>query len=127
MRHPVPTSLLALVLLHPSSPILAASSSESSEPKDLKPCTIYNPSNGNFYDLNTITVHPLENHKKAHKDDRIESWHARGWDYGTNFTMNFCAPVIEDLSKDGVEGLKGDAARNVSAFYRSGDKTYSIG
>ena len=119
--------LLALVLNPYTLTQAASSSSSSDERKDLKPCTIYNPSNGNFYDLNTITVHPLENHKKAHKDDRTESWHARGWDYGMNFTMNFCAPVIEDLTKDGVEGVKGDAIRNVSAFYRAGDRIFSIG
>ncbi|KAL9102731.1 MAG: hypothetical protein Q9163_002162 [Psora crenata] len=126
MRHHLQTSFLVLGLLHPYTLIQAASPS-SDEHKDLKPCTIYNPSNGNFYDLNTIRVHPLENHKKTHKDDRIESWHVRGWDYGLNFTMNFCAPVIEDLSKEEVEGVKGDAVKNISAFYRAGDKTYSIG
>ncbi|KAL9126674.1 MAG: hypothetical protein Q9217_004318 [Psora testacea] len=127
MRRPLPTSIFALILLHPYTLGQAAPSSTSDEHKDLKPCTIYNPSNGNFYDLNTITVHRLENHKKVHKDDRSESWHARGWDYGMNFTMNFCAPVIEDLSKDGVEGIKGDAVKNISAFYQVGHKTYSIG
>ena len=123
MRRYIQFTLVALLLR--TIPALSTSSSTSEEPKDLKPCTIYNPSNGNFYDLNTITVHPLENHKKAHKDDRIESWHARGWDYGTNFTINFCAPVIESL--DDVEGVKDDLAKNVSAFYKVGDKTYSIG
>ena len=39
--------------------------------------------------------------------------------------MNFCAPVIEKL--DTVEGVKEDAAKNISAFYKLGDKTYSIG
>ena len=127
MRRPHTVSLLAVILINSFSPSLAASGSSSDEPKDLKPCTIYNPSNGNAYDLNTIAVHPLENHKKAHKDDRVESWHARGWDYNTNFTLNFCAPVIEDLSIDGVEGVRGDAVKNISAFYKAGDKTYSIG
>ncbi|KAM0803382.1 mannose-6-phosphate receptor binding domain-containing protein, partial [Usnea florida] len=93
--------------------------------KETKPCTVYNPSNGNTYDLNTITVQPLVDHKKAHKDDRIESWHARGYDYDTNFTMNFCAPVIESM--EDVVGIEEELWRNVSAFYTVGKKTYSIG
>lgn len=101
------------------SPIFAADS------KPLKPCTIKSPLTGDFYDLNAITVHPLKDHKKAHKDDRIESWHARGYDYGTNFTLNFCAPVIEKL--DNVVGLDRALWQNVSAYYEVKGKKYSIG
>jgi len=115
MRQHLPAALLPLLL----STALAADS------KPVKPCQIYNPINGNFYDLNTMTVQPLQNHKKAHKDDRLESWHARGYDYDTNFTMNFCAPVIEPLEE--VAGIKEALVRNVSAFYTHGEKTYSIG
>ncbi len=105
--------------------LLLSARTLTDDTKELKPCTIYNPSNGNFYDLNKIAVQPLQNHKKAHKDDRIESWHARGYDYGTNFTLNFCGPVIESL--DDVVGVKDSLAKNVSAFYKMGEKTYSIG
>ena len=114
-----PNLSAALLPLQLSYTTLAA------DPKETKPCTVYNPSNGNTYDLNTITVQPLIDHKKAHKDDRIESWHARGYDYDTNFTMNFCAPVIETM--DDVVGVEKKLWRNVSAFYTTGKKTYSIG
>ena len=117
MRPPLPATLLPLLL---SSTVLAA------DTKEPKPCTIFNPANGNFYDLNSITVQPLQNHKKAHKDDRIESWHARGWDYGTNFTLNFCAPVIESL-EDVVGIEESNLWKNVSAFYEYNEKIYSIG
>ncbi len=120
-NHSLALSILLPILLH-TTPTLTA---DDHKKEVSQPCTIWNPSNGNFYDLNTITVQPLVNHKTAHKDDRTESWHARGYDYGTNFTINFCAPVIEDL-KD-VEGIKSDMAKNISAFYRIGDKTFSIG
>lgn len=115
MHYQLPAALLALL----------SHTAFASDSKELKPCQITNPNNGNFYDLNTITVQPLQNHKKAHKDDRLESWHARGWDYDTNFTMNFCAPVIEKL--EDVVGIKEDLWRNVSAFYTYDKKTYSIG
>ena len=118
-------AVLALLLLctRPSSLVTASAKDDSA--KDFEPCTAVNPANSNFYDLRKITVPPLVNHKKAHKDDRDESWHARGYDYGTNFTINFCAPVIESL-KD-VEGIKDSMTKNISAFYKVGSKTYSIG
>ena len=72
-----------------------------------------------------MTVPPLVDHKKQHKDDRIESWHTRGYDYDKNFTMNFCAPVIEPL--EDVVGISDDLVKNVSAFYVLDKKTYSIG
>lgn len=115
MRPGLPITLLSLL----SCTALAA------ELRETKPCQIFNTGNGKGYDLNTITVQPLKDHKKAHKDDRTESWHARGYDYETNFTMNFCAPVIEKL--EDVVGVKEDLWRNVSAFYTYDKKTYSIG
>ena len=126
MRGYLPPTLIALLLQASYTTVLAASSSKSDEHKDLKPCTIYDPSRGHFYDLNTITVHPLVDHKKAHKDDRDASWYSRGYDYGVNFTMNFCAPVIEHLEH--VEGLKKSEIKNISAFYTTEDqKIHSIG
>ena len=70
-------------------------------------------------------MRPLKDGKKAHKSDRIESWHAKGYDYGANFTLNFCEPVIEDL--EDVIGINKEQAKNVSAYYTMGGKTYSIG
>lgn len=107
--------------------LLPASVYSAEIPKEpvLKPCTAHNPINGQFYDLNAITVQPLQNHKKAHKDDRTESWKARGYDYNTNFTINFCAPVIEPL--DDVVGIKDSLVKNVSAYYTMDGRTYSIG
>ena len=115
MRRYLPAALLSLLLP-------AALAVES---KPVKPCQIYNTLNGNFYDLNTITVPPLQNHKKVHKDDRLESWHAKGYDYDTNFTLNFCAPVIEPLEE--AVGIDEGLVKNISAFYTHGDKIYSIG
>ena len=50
---------------------------------------------------------------------------AKGYDYGVNFTMNFCAPVVEEI-KD-VKGVEEKMWRNVSGFYRREGKIYSIG
>lgn len=97
----------------------------SAESKNPKPCTIVSPVTEAYYDLKPIAVQPLIDHKPAHKDDKKESWHARGYDYGTNFTLNFCRPVIEDLQD--VVGVHESHWKNVSAFYRYNDKVYSIG
>ena len=53
---------------------------------------------------------------------------AKGYDYGVNFTMNFCAPVVEDLQDTkGVEGVEEKMWRNVSGYYKREGKVYSIG
>jgi cation-dependent mannose-6-phosphate receptor len=60
------------------------------------------------------------------KDARNDSWHAKGYDYGANFTLNICGSVIEDL--EDVNEVSEYSWRNVSAFYRTAnDEVYSIG
>ena len=116
------------VILYVILSLLAISTVQAADSKDsipTKPCTVDSPSSGLHYDLNTITVPPLDDGKQLHKDSRNESWHAKGYDYGANFTLNFCAPVIEEL--DDVVGVKEELYRNVSAYYTLDGKTYSIG
>jgi cation-dependent mannose-6-phosphate receptor len=67
----------------------------------------------------------MKDGKKVRKDDREESWHSRGYDYGANFTINICGPVIETL--DDVVGIEKERRQNVSAYYTMDGKTYSIG
>jgi len=105
----------------------SASDGKKTKEPPAKPCTIRSPSSGLFFDLNTISIPNPKDIKEGKKkaDDRTESWHAKGYDYGTNFTLNFCAPVIEDLAS--VEGVEKNLWQNVSAFYNDGKRTYSIG
>jgi cation-dependent mannose-6-phosphate receptor len=116
----------AILLFHQflllSSPVFAVS-----EKLPPKPCTIHSPTTGSYFDLNTISLSPptMKDGKKVHKDDREESWHAKGYDYGANFTINFCAPVIEEVKE--VVGVENSAWQNVSAFYKMDGKVYSIG
>lgn len=98
---------------------------DSNPLKSTKPCIVYSESRGLQFDLNQLAVPPLQDGKKVRKDDREESWHARGHDYGSNFTLNFCAPVVEEL--EDVEGLDEKLWRNVSAYYTRKGRTYSIG
>lgn len=98
------------------------STAESSKP--WKPCTVRSPSTDRFFDLNPIHRKLPEEGKKK-KEGEEGSWHARGHDYGANFTINFCGPVIEEL--DNVADLDKDMWKNVSAFYEKDDKQYAIG
>jgi cation-dependent mannose-6-phosphate receptor len=133
VQHPVkPASIMhSSILCHLLAfglPIaLGAASSDDSKKDSPKhsPCTIRSPTSGAFFDLNPIHIIPPAHLKKASKDARNESWPARGYDYGANFTLNFCGPVIENLTN--VVGVDEARWQNVSAFYNLNGKTYSIG
>jgi cation-dependent mannose-6-phosphate receptor len=109
------------VLFYFNAPVGA--SSDKSKPA--RPCTIHSPSTDRFFDLNPIQVVLPEEGKKPHKDDRTESWRAKGYDYGANFTINFCGPVVEEL--DNVQHLDTHLWKNVSAFYEKDGKQYALG
>jgi len=120
-------SSAGLFLLLSSSSAHAASSPSSDDKTEklAKACTIRSSTSGSFFDLTPIHVLPPDPQKKSTKDEKAESWKARGHDYGANFTINFCGPVIEDLTD--VVGVEKGLWRNVSAYYDMGGKTYSIG
>ena len=95
-------------------------------PKHRKPCTIKSSTSGLEFDLNGLAVQPPpEEGKEKSKEEPAHSWMAKGYDYGVNFTMNFCAPVVEKL--EDVNGVEKKLWRNVSAYYRRDGKVYSIG
>lgn len=104
-----------------------AASDHNSHLNDDSPCVARSPTSGLYFDLNAISLSPpeMKNGKKVEKDARDESWHAKGHDYPANFTVNICAPVIEDV-KD-VVGVDSSRWRNVSAYYEQAGKIYSIG
>lgn len=82
------------------------------------PCTVRSPTSGAFFDLSPLQI--LQPSESKLKHPREISWNTTGYDYGYNFTLNICGPVLEDI-KD-VEGVDKNQWRNVSAFYRTGKK-----
>lgn len=98
------------------------SNSESNKNAD-KPCTITSPTTGSFFDLSSLLIPDPATSKAKHPKEH--SWNATGYDVGYNFTINFCGPAVEPL-KD-VVGVDKSLWQNVSAFYRQGDKVYSLG
>lgn len=99
--------------------------SKGSKKENHVPCTIRSPTSGAFFDLNPLHIVLPTDPKKASKDARTESWSARGYDYGANFTLNFCGPVVENFTS--VVGVDEARWQNISAFYELDGKTYSIG
>lgn len=113
------SSSLFIQLVLQSSSVIA-----STEPKPSLPCTIHSPYTGSYFDLNPISLSE-SGIEDGYNVDRTESWHAKGYDYPANFTINFCAPVMEEL--DNVVGVEEKLWKNVSAYYQVGDDIYSIG
>ena len=115
-------------LLYPLLALLAAQCASAASDKPLKPCTVISPTSERFFDLNPMRrLPPSESDAKKGKKEGEESssWHAKGYDYNANFTINFCGPVVEEL--DEVQDLEKGLWGNVSAFYEKGNKQWAIG
>ncbi|OQD71369.1 hypothetical protein PENPOL_c001G05495 [Penicillium polonicum] len=109
-----------------SSILGLSSASYSSHLEDDAPCVARSPTTGLYFDLNAISLSPPEmKDGKLLKDARNTSWYAKGHDYPANFTINICAPVIENVTD--VVGIESSRWKNVSAYYERDDKRYSIG
>ncbi|EOO03192.1 putative vacuolar sorting receptor protein [Phaeoacremonium minimum UCRPA7] len=109
------------------SSILSGAIADSTEPEKtttVEPCTAKSTS-GAFFNLSPDIAIKLEEGTKPHKSAPSEDYYARGYDYGYNFTLNICAAVVKPPKE--VVGLDDDLARNVSAYYESKGKVYSLG
>lgn len=116
------TLLHSVVLI---ASLTSAASDDESKIKPLNPCTIKSPSTGSFFDLRKINIQPTPEGKKPAKNAQDHSWHARGYDYGANFTLNFCGPVMETV-KD-VNGIDKKDWNRIGGYYERGGETYSLG
>lgn len=115
----LPSALLITLAIH--SGVSAAADEKE---KVVEPCTVAS-STGSFYDLRKLTIQPPKDGKKAKKSDKVDDWHAKGYDYPANFTLNICAPVIGEIERP--VGIDRKLSQNVSAYYESGGEIYSIG
>lgn len=117
-------ALLLLTTLTTLSPTHILAASSDTKIPDPEPCTIHSSLSGSFYDVRPLNL-TLTGTKTQSATN--ESYHSRGYDYGTNFTINICGPVVEEL--DDVYGVPKKQWSNVSAFYKDPkfDTIYSIG
>jgi len=90
-----------------------------------QPCTATSSTSDSFYDLRPDMAVVVEEGAKKKKGVRTTDYAARGYDYGSNFTINICAAVVKPV-KD-IEGVSDKLAANVSAYYQKGSKIYSLG
>lgn len=104
--------------------LAAAEYAAAASDKPLQPCTIVSPT-GKFFDLSAMQRRPIKEGDKKANGGAENSYVARGYDYGANFTVNFCGPVVEDVHS--FEDLDKDLAKNVSAYYEIGGKKFAIG
>ncbi len=88
------------------------------------PCVATSTS-GAFYDLRPDTAVVVEEGAKAPKGIPTVDYLARGWDYGSNFTLNICGPVVKRV--EDVVGIEKSSWKNISAHYTSKGKVYSLG
>ncbi|RMX73920.1 hypothetical protein D0869_13117 [Hortaea werneckii] len=107
------------------SPVADAAPARETSAAPQQPCTVRSPNTGAFFDINPLHIEDPALSKAKHPRDY--SWNTTGWGLPYNFTMNFCGPVVEELGEEGVVGVEKEDWGNVSAFYRQGGKTYSIG
>ena len=70
-------------------------------------------------------VTPLDPDAKKTGKEKTNSWPSKGHDYPGNFSINVCAPVIEEI--EDVVGIEKDLWRNVSAYYEMDGRIYSLG
>lgn len=103
---------------------LASEPEDGAKPPIILPCTVKSPSLG-FFDLRPIIVPKIDENSEHTGKEKTTSWQSKGHDYPGNFSINFCAPVVEDV-KD-VVGVEEGMWRNVSAFYELDGKVFSIG
>ncbi|KAK0712005.1 mannose-6-phosphate receptor binding domain-containing protein [Lasiosphaeris hirsuta] len=111
---------------------LAAEEKESSSTKvvssttssTVTPC-VATATSGAFYDLRPDTAVVVAEGAKAPKNVPTEDYLARGWDYGSNFTLNICGAVVKRVGD--VEGVEKGSWKNISAYYEHEGKTYSLG
>ncbi|OBT51658.1 hypothetical protein VE04_08489 [Pseudogymnoascus sp. 24MN13] len=77
------------------TPSLTSIPSDEKKP-DVIPCTAKSPSTNGFYDLRPLAVKVHDPKKKLGKE-KTDSWQSRGHDYKGNFSINVCAPVVEEI------------------------------
>ncbi|KAH8674184.1 mannose-6-phosphate receptor binding domain-containing protein [Xylariales sp. PMI_506] len=117
-----PAAALALLWLAGN----AFAAAEPEKTTTTSACTATSTS-GAFYDLrpDMAIKLPADGSKPANKAAPTDDYHARGWDYGSNFTLNICGPVVDPVHN--AIGLTDSALTNISAYYVSKGDVYSLG
>lgn len=119
----------------PSAALLLAGTASAYSYDDEKPsttaalpaCTATSSTgSGAYFDMRPDIAYPEDDEDKAHRAAlHHKDYLSRGYDFGKNFSMNICGPVVEPIT--GVVGVDEDEWANVSGYYVSDGAIYSIG
>ncbi|KAI1815901.1 mannose 6-phosphate receptor domain-containing protein [Poronia punctata] len=118
---PAALSLLALALISP------AVASDAEPTTTVTACTASSTS-GAFFDLRpdaAIKPKPDGSRPSNSRGAPLTDYKARGYDYGSNFTLNICNAVVEPI--EDVKGIEESKWQNISAYYVSQGDYYSLG
>lgn len=116
--------LLALAAFASVSSAEDATKTESTTTPAHTPCVATSTS-GAFFDLRPDAAVAVVEGEKPQRGIPTEDYIARGWDYGSNFTLNICNAVIK--TAEDVVGVEESLWKNISAYYKTGGKVYSLG
>jgi cation-dependent mannose-6-phosphate receptor len=88
------------------------------------PC-VATATSGAFYDLRPDVAVVVAEGAKPPRGALTEDYLARGYDYGSNFTLNICGAVVKKV--EDVVGIDKPLWKNISAHYEAKGKVYSLG
>ncbi|GAP87481.1 putative mannose-6-phosphate binding protein [Rosellinia necatrix] len=118
--YPALLSLLALA----STTALAS----KAEPTTTTTACTASSTSGAFFDLRpdaAIKPKPDGSRPSHSRGAPLTDYKARGYDYGSNFTLNICNAVVEPI--EDVQGIDASKWLNISAYYVSQGEYYSLG
>ncbi|RYC57361.1 hypothetical protein CHU98_g8851 [Xylaria longipes] len=121
---PAYPAILALLALTSTA---VASDAEATATTTTTACTASSTS-GAFFDLRPdAAIKPKpDGSRPAHsRSAPLTDYKARGWDYGSNFTLNICNAVVEPI--EDVKYIDESKWQNISAYYVSKGEYYSLG
>ncbi|KAJ3560683.1 hypothetical protein NPX13_g9219 [Xylaria arbuscula] len=121
---PLPVYPAILSLLALTSTAVA---SDAEATTTVTACTASSTS-GAFFDLRpdaAIKPKPDGSRPSHSRGAPLTDYKARGWDYGSNFTLNICNAVVEPI--EDVHGIEDSKWQNISAYYVSEGEYYSLG
>ncbi|KAI0444996.1 mannose-6-phosphate receptor binding domain-containing protein [Xylaria telfairii] len=116
-------SLLALALALTSTAVAS-----DAEPTTTTTACTASSTSGAFFDLRpdaAIKPKPDGSRPSHSRGAPLTDYKARGWDYGSNFTLNICSAVVEPI--EDVKNIDDSKWQNVSAYYVSEGNYYSLG
>lgn len=119
--YPAIVSLLALTS--------TAFASDAAEPTTTAAACTASSTSGAFFDLRpdvAIKRRPNGSRPPHSRGAPLTDYKARGFDYGFNFTLNICNPVVEAIEGT-VQGIEESKWQNISAYYVSQGDIYSLG